>query len=116
MKKGLILAAIHLALAMSVVAKFAYDRQTLPREWVRADAVDPYLPLRGRYIRLQLRGDSENLRGTVAFFIPANAPDPSMHPGGEELWVEVSVPRTGSPRPIRLGIKRDAGIEPLDLR
>ena len=54
--------------------------------------------------------------GAVPFFIPEHVPDPSQRPDGEELWAEVTLPRRGPPRPIRLGIKRgDGPIEPLDL-
>ena len=52
----------------------------------------------------------------VPFFIPEHIPDPSWRARGEELWVEVSVPAKGSPRPIRLGVKQDGVITPLDLR
>lgn len=116
MKRSLLLAAIHVVLALSVTAKFAYDRQTLPHTWVRAEAYDPSLPIRGRYVRLQLRGDTEALRVPVVFFIPPNVPDPSRRPAGEELWVEVSIPKRGTPRPIQLGVKRDGILTPLDLR
>jgi hypothetical protein len=117
MKRSLILAAIHAVLALSVTAKFAYDRETLPRTWVRAVAYDPSLPIRGRYVHLQLRGDTDVLRVPVVFFIPPNVPDPAVRPAGEELWVEVSLPKRGAPRPIRLGVKKSGGeITPLDLR
>ena len=49
----------------------------------------------------------------LAYFIPSDAPDPSRRQAGEELWVEVTVPRQGLPRPIRLGIKRDGILTPL---
>jgi len=52
----------------------------------------------------------------VAFFIAEHVPDPSWRARGEELWVEVSVPPKGSPRPIRLGVKRNGVIAPLDLQ
>ncbi len=52
----------------------------------------------------------------VAFFIPEHVPDPSVRSAGEELWAEVTVPRHGPPRPIRLGVRRDGDIAPLDLR
>lgn len=50
---------------------------------------------------------------TLAFFIPEHVADPSQRPAGEELWVEVTVPRAGAPRPIRLGVKKDSQLEPL---
>ena len=52
----------------------------------------------------------------VAFFIPEHVPDPSRRNAGEELWVEVTIPRRGPPRPIRLGVRTDGAITPLDLR
>ncbi len=52
----------------------------------------------------------------VAFFIPDNVPDPSQLKPGEELWVEVSVPKTGLPRPLRLAIKKDGTMTPLQFR
>jgi hypothetical protein len=52
----------------------------------------------------------------VAYFIPEHVPDPSRRAPGEELWVEVSVPAKGSPRPIRLGVKKDGVLTPLELR
>jgi hypothetical protein len=54
------------------------------------------------------------LHPPVAVFLPEHAPDPTRRKIGEELWMEVTVPREGSPRPIRLGVKRpNAAIVPL---
>lgn len=55
------------------------------------------------------------LANALAFFIPENAVDPSTRPAGEKLWVEVTVPPTGPPRPIRLGVKRAGDAEPVPL-
>lgn len=55
------------------------------------------------------------LEHPVAFFIPEHVPDPSRRPQGEQLWVEVTLPRSGPPRPIRLGVMRDGRLTPLDL-
>lgn len=51
----------------------------------------------------------------LAYFIPEHVPDPSIREPGEELWVEVTLPRRGAPRPIRLGVKKDGVLTPLDL-
>jgi hypothetical protein len=66
-------------------------------------------------------GGSEMLnvtRGTlaqpVAFFIPEHVPDPSRRAAGEELWVELTIPPKGPPRPIRLGVKKDGALTPID--
>lgn len=56
------------------------------------------------------------LSPSVAVFLPEHAPDPTLRRSGEELWLEVTVPKEGPPRPIRLGIKREgAAIVPLNL-
>ncbi|HUR94349.1 MAG TPA: hypothetical protein VMY76_07185 [Gemmatimonadales bacterium] len=52
----------------------------------------------------------------VAFFIPEHVPDPSRRAAGEELWAEVTIPRSGPPRPIRLGVKKGGKLLPLELR
>ncbi|HET9725431.1 MAG TPA: hypothetical protein VFP28_00855 [Gemmatimonadales bacterium] len=70
--------------------------------------------------RVQLRRDADRwsarLSQPVAFFIPEHVPDPSFRPAGEELWAEVTVPRRGPPRPIRLGVMRGGQLTPLELR
>jgi hypothetical protein len=66
---------------------------------------------------LMKRPDREVVRlDPVAFFIPESVADPSIRKPGEELWVEVTIPRAGPPRPIRLGVKRDGVLTPLALR
>ena len=70
--------------------------------------------------RVQLRredGDrSSRLAEPVAFFIPEHVPDPSLRTAGEELWVELTLPPGGWPRPIRLGVMRSGTLTPLKLR
>jgi hypothetical protein len=50
----------------------------------------------------------------VLFFVSdkANAPKLKL---GQELWVEVTVPKKGPPRPIQLGIKENRTITPIHL-
>ncbi len=169
--KGIIIAVVQLCIVLSLGAKLLYDRTVHPRVWVLAAPYDPNLPIRGRYVSLQLvvepRGIQETASGPrwvppqsavlhvedgrlvaeaapktaytpegtnvrfvkrqdrqlvvleqpVAFFIPEHVPDPSRREPGEELWVEVTIPRKGPPRPIRLGVKKtDGPIVPLELR
>jgi hypothetical protein len=42
----------------------------------------------------------------LAYFIPEHIPDPSRRPADEELWAEVTVPKRGPPRPIRLEVRK----------
>jgi hypothetical protein len=52
----------------------------------------------------------------VAYFIPEHVADPSRRPPGEQLWVEATIPASGPPRPLRLGVKTgDGPIVPLQL-
>jgi len=49
------------------------------------------------------------------YFLPEHAENPTFRSRGEELWVEVTIPKKGPPRPIRLGVKKDGPITPLQL-
>jgi len=51
----------------------------------------------------------------LAYFIPEHVPDPSRRPAGEELWVEVTLPKKGPLRPIRLAVKKDGKLTALEL-
>jgi hypothetical protein len=166
LQKGLILAGAQLALVASLAAKYAIDRVRLTRVWVQTVAYDPNLPIRGRYLSVQLRVSPEDVHGSlwnssgemrdvtlnvrdghlvanpadhptglhlyrriinrgepvtalmepVAFFLPEHAMDPSVRRAGEELWMEVTVPKTGPPRPIQLAIKRGESFTPLGIK
>lgn len=53
----------------------------------------------------------------IAFFIPEHAIDPSIRRDGAELWAEVTLPKKGPPRPIRLALKQpDGQWQELNLR
>ena len=108
-RNGFVVALLHVALVASLGAKLLYDRATRPREWVHVLPVDPDSPLRGRYVRLRIEGRHDQL----AFFIPEHVPDPSRRQPGEELWAELTLPRAGPPRPIRLGVKKNGVLTPL---
>lgn len=56
------------------------------------------------------------LADPLAYFIPEHIKDPSRRTAGETLWVEVTVPPNGAPRPIRLGVKKDGAPTPEELR
>lgn len=50
----------------------------------------------------------------VLLFIPERADIPSLRTG-QQMWVEVTVPAKGPPRPIRVGIEKDGVLTPLKL-
>lgn len=63
-------------------------------------------------------GDEQcwRLSEPLAYFISENVADPSRREPGEELWVEVTVPPKGAPRPIQLGVKKNGALTPLEIR
>jgi hypothetical protein len=52
--RGLVIAAVQVALVAGVGGTLIYDRETLPRVWVPTTGVDPVLPIRGRYASLRI--------------------------------------------------------------
>lgn len=62
--KGLVIAAVHVGLVASLGAKLLYDRATLPRVWALTTPYDPDLPIRGRYVSLQLVVEPRGVRET----------------------------------------------------
>jgi hypothetical protein len=69
----------------------------------------------GRQLWIGTAGGRYFLSEPVAYFIPETVADPSRRPAGEELWVEVTLPRRGPPRPIRLGVRKGGVLTPLRL-
>jgi len=177
---------IQMAIVSSIAAKYLYQRWRCPRVWTRAAAIDPELPMRGRYLSLQLTVDGcqstlpsaklatfprdvngaikpgpfvlrpvpvdfranlkvENnrfvavrvegqedptageevsaapgapcgqmrLEKPVDFYIAEGSRSPLPLNPGQELWIEVTVPPKGPPRPIQLALKQDGAWKPL---
>lgn len=180
---------VQLAIVSTVAAKYFYQRWDCPRVWTRATAIDPYLPLRGRYLALELtvngcqstlpsakgaifpRGfngavqpgpytvrrntnwfraklkvenntlialridgqedssegeqvagragqpcDQMQLSPATDFFVSDAAQSPLPLKPGQELWIEVTVPPTGPPRPLQLAVKDNGVWKPLGLQ
>jgi uncharacterized membrane-anchored protein len=57
--------------------------------------------------------DAMRLDEPVDFFIAEHAADPTPLQPGQELWMEVTVPPQGPPRPIQLALKQDGAWKPL---
>ncbi len=186
-KTSIVLLLIQLVLVSSIAAKYLYQRRSCPRVWVRAAAYDPDLPMRGRYLSLQLTVDGcqntlpstlhavfpRNTDGTtrptgftvkseypvqfraklkvennkllairipeaeqtsrgvevtampdsscdamrldepVDFYIAEHAADPTRLQPGQELWIEVTIPPQGPPRPLQLALKDNGAWRPL---
>ena len=179
-QRAIVLLAVQAALVLSIAGKYLYQREVCPRVWVPAAQYDPNMPLRGRYLALQLAVDACGLpwndsrhtnnfanpgflapgsrdwtvkptvrdgklvpvlasatdrpeetqqltlwgnrpcnraglsRG-IDFFVPDTAKTPFPLHKGEELWVEVTVPPVGPPRPLQLALSTNGVFTPLKL-
>lgn len=87
---------------------------------MRTTQYDPNLPIRGRYLSLRLvpvqgsafYGAAEGKQ--VLFFVPEEPQEFEGRRAGAELWAEVTIPKKGPPRPIRLAIKSARGFEVIE--
>jgi hypothetical protein len=187
---SILLLVVQLVLVASIAAKYLYQRWSCPRVWTRTVAFDPDLPMRGRYLSLQLTVDGcqstlptakqaafpRNVDGSanpgpysiaasqpvsfpakltvnndklvavripttdrppggqtvsafpgascnamrlteaVNFYIAEHATSPLPLKPSSELWIEVTVPPKGPPRPIQLALKQDGNWKPLVFR
>ncbi len=57
--------------------------------------------------------DQMRLSNPVDFYIAEHANDPSWLKTGQELWIEVTVPPKGPPRPLQLALKDNGVWKPL---
>ena len=123
-RTGIVVGVLQCMLALSVTGKLFYDRATRPRVWVKTAPWDPNLPIRGRYLSLQLVPElgaeyyDQTNHQRVAFFVPERRTEVEsalLGGRGPQIWAEVTVPRKGPPRPIRLGILRDGRITPVKI-
>jgi hypothetical protein len=57
--------------------------------------------------------DAMRLTEPVDFYIAEHATDPSRLKPGQELWIDVTVPPKGPPRPLQLALKDNGAWKPL---
>jgi len=57
--------------------------------------------------------DQMRLERAVDFYIPESAQSPLPLKPGQELWVEVTVPAKGAPRPLQLAVMENGQWKPL---
>jgi hypothetical protein len=60
--------------------------------------------------------DALRLDEPVDFYIAEHAADPTRLKPGQELWIEVTVPPQGPPRPIQLALRQDGVQTPLTFQ
>ena len=57
--------------------------------------------------------DQMRLTNPVDFYIAEHASDPTRLRQGQELWIEVTIPPKGPPRPLQLALKDNGAWKPL---
>ncbi|MBI3210289.1 MAG: GDYXXLXY domain-containing protein [Candidatus Solibacter usitatus] len=65
MRNAILVGLIQAAVLLSITGKFLYDRERLPRVWVKVAPVDPNHLLRGRYVRFHVFVEPANLEATL---------------------------------------------------
>ena len=123
LSKGIIVGALQCVLVLSLTGKLFYDRSTCPRVWVKTMPWDPNLPIRGRYLALVLTPDSDSPyfqrmnHERVVFFVTEHQTELdslTFRRNAPDLWVEVTIPRKGPPRPIRMGFNKEGQFIEVD--
>ncbi len=178
---------VQLALVSAIAAKYLWQRWTCPKVWTRTVAIDPDLPMRGRYLSLQLMVDGcqstlpsakaaqfprdvngaavagpygirpagmvefngelkvvdnklvavkiedpgkaeagqrvdawpgtqcgeMRLEKPVDFYIAEHAQSLQPVKRGQELWIEVTLPPKGPPRPLQMALEDDGVWKPF---
>ena len=66
LSKAVVVVLLHIAIVLSLGGKLLYDRAHRPRIWVRTGSVDPDLPIRGRYMTLNVRVHAPEFRPSVS--------------------------------------------------
>lgn len=77
-QRGLAVALLHVLIVSSLGAKLLYDRSHRPRVWLRVANYDPDLPIRGRYLSLNLEIPTEGI--TVNKSLQAYSKDKDGNP------------------------------------
>jgi uncharacterized membrane-anchored protein len=57
--------------------------------------------------------DAMRIEEPVDFYIAEHAADPTRLKPGQELWIEVTIPPLGPPRPLQLALKDNGAWKPL---
>lgn len=111
---------LHLQLEVDLAGSGVWKSGvTLPvRLAVREDRlVADYAPVpAGLHVRVSPDERTGVLLEPLAYFVPDPVAGLPQRQATEDLWIEVSVPKAGPPRPIRLGIRRGDRVEPLAVR
>jgi hypothetical protein len=65
LNKGILLAVLHVTLVCTLGAKLLYDRAHRPRIWIKSAIYDPNLPIRGKYLSLNIEVPAEGFSSRI---------------------------------------------------
>ena len=101
--KGLMVAAVQVSLVASLGLKLLYDRASRPRVWVLTAPYDPSLPIRGRYVSLQLVVEPGDIREKPPGWFREPGTPVILRVEGDHLVAEKAPPAVGyGPAAMRL--------------
>jgi hypothetical protein len=63
--KGMLLATLQVGIVSTLGAKLLYDRAHRPRVWIKSAVYDPNLPIRGKYLSLNIEVPAEGFTRTM---------------------------------------------------
>jgi hypothetical protein len=86
---------VQITIVSSLGAKLLYDRRTCPQAWFESLRYDPNLPIRGRYVSLQITMDDP--RSNQEIFKQALSQSQAGVLNGYQQWCGSIVMRKGSP-------------------
>jgi hypothetical protein len=93
--KAITVALIQVLIVCSLGAKLLYDRRTCPQAWFKTARYDPNLPIRGRYLGLQIEVNDPRSRDELRK-LSENQLQPGV-PNGLEQQCDSIVVRDGRP-------------------
>ena len=95
--------------------QFAATIQVQGNKLVAIRVPDPEIQLKGQSVTALHGSSCEAMRvdKPVNFYITEHAASPLPVKTGDELWIEVTVPPKGPPRPIQLALKEKGVWRPL---
>jgi hypothetical protein len=79
LSKGLLLALLQVLLVCTLGVKLLYDRAHRPRLWIKVATYDPNLPIRGRYLAINLELPSEGFSSHMEPSLYPMKGQPNMH-------------------------------------
>ena len=72
--KGLLLALLQIGIVSTLGAKLLYDRAHRPRVWIKSAIYDPNLPIRGKYLALNIEVPAEGFTGGMQTYGSGSKP------------------------------------------